>query len=117
MGMTVMSVSSIVRKQDLSAARRRLLELCQRLNFGRIENFEVRGGEPHATPNTRVLRECRFPGDNGPRPEAGRSDFALKAQVTELFAEFDRVGNGKVDWIEIRHGLPFRIVFVEDAGF
>jgi hypothetical protein len=109
--------SQPLRKQDLSLPRRGLLELCQRLNFGRIERFQIRKGEPHATPVTRVLRELKFPGENAPRSEADRADFALKAQVVELFAAFESLGNGDIDYLEVKHGLPFRVVIEEDAAF
>ena len=33
-------------KQSLSPARRRLVELMQEVNFGRIEGLHVRDGEP-----------------------------------------------------------------------
>ena len=47
--------------------------------------------------------------ENGPRPEADIEDFALKAQVRDLFAHLDALGNGTIRRLEVQHGLPFRM--------
>ena len=96
-------------KSELSAGRRRLVELMQRVNFGRIERLLVRRGEPVFDPPPHVVREIKFGGENGPRPEACREDFLLKGQVRELFAQLDALGDGVVAVIEIKHGLPFKM--------
>jgi hypothetical protein len=100
-------------KATLTSARRRLLELMQFVNFGRIENLIVRGGEPSLVPPPRVVREIKFGGDNGPRPELATDDFRLKAQVVDLFRELDRLGDGTVEALEVKHGLPFRLMVAE----
>jgi len=103
-----------VSKRSLSAPRRRLLELMQEINFGRIEGLAVRGGEPVLDPPPRVVREIKFGGENGPRRELGSDDFALKAQAVEFFTHLSRLGDGTVEILEIKHGLPFRMS-VEEA--
>ena len=40
---------------------------------------------------------------------ARQRDFALKSQVIELFAFFDKFKDGTIDVLEIKHGLPFRM--------
>lgn len=101
-------------KGDLSPSRMRLVELMQEINFGRIEGLRIVDGEP-AAPPTRVVREVKFGGENGPRPERDASDFALKAQVVELFRSLDAIGDGTVDLLEVKHGLPFRMLVAESA--
>ncbi len=101
---------SVPSKATLTSARRRLLEVMQFVNFGRIENLVVRGGEPSLVPLPRIVREVKFGGDNGPRPEAAAGDFKLKAQVVELFRELERLGDGTVEVLEVKHGLPFRLL-------
>ena len=96
-------------KRSLSAGRKRLLELMQQINFGRIDGISVRNGEPVFEPSPRVIHEIKFGGENGPRPEFGIEDFVLKAQVVELFDRLDDLGNGRVGSLEIKHGLPFRM--------
>ncbi|MBP3954803.1 hypothetical protein J8F10_05845 [Gemmata sp. G18] len=94
-------------KRALSPARHHLVELLQRLNFGRIEGLEVRGGEPVLAPMPRVIREHKFAGDNGPRPEAGRPDCRLKSQVADLMHLLDNIGDGTIEVLSVKHGLPF----------
>lgn len=101
-------------KASLSPARRRLLELFQQVNFGRVESLVVRDGEPLFDPPPRVIREIKFGGENGPRPELRSDDFLLKAQVVDLFSHLKRMRNGTIDTIEVKYGLPFRMI-VEDS--
>jgi hypothetical protein len=100
-------------KATLSFARRRLLEWMQRINFGRIEELTIVGGEPTYTPPPRVVREIKFGGENGPRPELAAADFSLKAQVIELFQAFDLIRDGTIAVLELKHGLPFRMIFAD----
>jgi hypothetical protein len=104
-----------VAKRSLSQPRRRLLELMQQLNFGKIEGLQVRDREPVLDPLPRVVQEFKFGGENGPRPEAAASDFLLKSQHTELLEQFDRLGTGTVELIEVKHGLPFRMFVAGQA--
>lgn len=94
-------------KSALSLARRRLVEICQRLNFGRVENLRVLSGEPVLDPAPRVIREHKFCSDNAPRPEAGRADCKLKSQVTDLMQLLDAIGDGTIAVLTVKHGLPF----------
>ena len=96
-------------KRGLSAPRRRLVELLQELNFGRVENLTVREGQPVLDPPPRIVREWKFGAEKGPRPERAIGEFALKLQVVELFAALDELGDGVVDLIEVKHGLPFKM--------
>ena len=96
-------------KRDISAPRRKLLEVMQDINFGRIEGLQVREGEPVFDPPPRVIREIKFGGDNFPRPEIASGDFTLKSKVLELFTYLDGFCNGTVETIEIKHGLPFNM--------
>jgi hypothetical protein len=100
-------------KASLSPARRRLLELFQRVNFGRLESLAVCNCEPVLDPRPVVVREHKFAGENGPRPELATDDFLLKQQVVELFAFFDQLQDGVIDVLEVKHGLPFRMIVTE----
>jgi hypothetical protein len=103
-------------RASLSPARRWLLEKCQHLNFGRIENLEIQDGQPVLNPLPRLIREVKFGGENSPRPELGIADFQLKSQVVDLFAFFDELQTGTIEVIELKHGLPFRMVVVEESA-
>ncbi len=97
------------RLASLSDARRRLIRLMQSINFGTIEDLEVRGGEPMFSPPPRVVREIKFGGENGPRPETALPDFAVKSPVADLLHSLTKIGDGTIERLEVRHGVPFRM--------
>ena len=101
---------------SLPPQRERLVRLMQQLNFGYAEGLHVRAGEPVFDPPPRVIREVKLGGENGPHPKAGCEDFALKSQVVDLFAELEKLGDGVVLWLEVKHGLPFRMAVEGDVA-
>ena len=100
-------------KSSLSLQRQQLLGELQRINFGRTDHLAIRDGEPVFDPPPRRQFEIKFAGDNGPRPELDAADFVLKQQVVELFTFLDRLQNGTIDVLEVKHGLPFRMIVAE----
>ena len=53
-----------VNKAHLTPPKRRLIELMQDINFGRITNIPVRDGEPELTPDTVIEREIKLGGQS-----------------------------------------------------
>jgi len=102
-----------VAKSSLTPSQQKLLAEMQRINFGRIFDLTVRDGQPVMDPPPRVVREIKFGGDNGPRPEVAKADFTLKAQVRDLFVQLEALGDGVIPCIEIQRGLPFRMTVEE----
>ena len=102
-------------KSGLSKERDCLLELMQRLDFGRIEGLVVRGGEPAVDSCARIIREIKLGGEHTPRTELQQGDFELKAQVVELFQCLSEIENGTIACVDVKHGLPFRLV-IEQEG-
>lgn len=98
---------------SLSPAKKRLVALMQRLNFGCIEQLNVRNGEPVFDPPPQVFREFRPGGDNSSRPESRLKDFELKIEVIELLDQLDQIGNTTIQLIEVKHGLPFKALVEE----
>lgn len=103
-------------KSSLSAKQKHLLELMQQINFGRIEGIAVCNGEPVLDPPPRTIREIKFMGENGPRPELKINDYSLKQEVVEFFKELGRMHNGIVEKVEVKHGLPFRMTINESSN-
>ncbi len=101
-------------KKTLSEPRRRLVELMQTLDFGRIHGLAVRNGEPDFGRGFRAVRTVKMAGDNSPGPENYSEDFVLKHEVINLLEHFDRLGDGIMRLIEVKHGLPFIIEIEED---
>lgn len=109
-----MQSPAVITKSSLSLAQQQLIELMQRINFGRIENLRIHAGRPVLNPRPRIIRDIKFGGENGPRPETGNSDFSLKAPVLDMLAQLEALGDGVVLCLEIQRGLPFRMA-VEDS--
>jgi hypothetical protein len=109
------SRSPVLRKRDLTPARRRFIERMQQTGFGRYEHVVVRRGEPQLDPAPRCTTEVKFGADdNGPRPEAQLADYTLKPQVVEFLDLCSRLGDAEISLLEIRHGVPYRVSLVED---
>ncbi len=96
--------------EDLSPARQRLLRLLQSINFGRVEELEIRNGEPVFSPAPRVFVELKLDVNDSPRPESRLERFPVREQVARLFTQIAHLNEGTVEVIEVRHGLPFRMV-------
>lgn len=107
-------MTNVVTKATLTPARKRLLELMQEINYGRIEKLHVRDGEPVFDPPPTVLRLFLFGKDNGPNESRGNDGFALKKKVAELFEVFDRERSLSIQELMIDNGLPVRMT-VADA--
>ena len=97
-------------KSSLSAPRQKLLRTMQQLHFGKIEELAVKGGEPSFSPPPKITQEIKLGVDATERVAPGGGDFALKRHVTELFDHFNRLPDGSVVTIEVRHGLPARLI-------
>ena len=102
-----MTTQIVPTKLSLSPARRQLVSRFQQWNFARFEGLVVCNGEPVLDPPPRVVREHKFGGENGPRPESRLEDFALKPQIIDLFRLLDELGDGVITLITVKHGLPF----------
>ena len=101
-------------REELSAPRRHLLETIEQLHFGRIQNLEVRGGEPVFDPAPRVTKEIKL-GDDQCRLASEARNIG-RIQIIDLFAQFDRLRDCTVETLEVKHGLPFRLTLCQAAG-
>lgn len=104
---TAPRISPRLTKAALSEPRKRLLELMQDVNFGRIEGLAILDGDPVLDPPPRVVYKVKFRGKNGPRSELDVDNFQLKTEVIELFQQFDQLRDSIIDVLEIQYGLPF----------
>ena len=62
-------------------------------------------------PETEVFLDVRLDGADDTRPEQSLGDFLLKSEVIRLFARLDAIRNAVVEHLEVRSGIPRRIVF------
>ncbi|TWU61943.1 hypothetical protein [Crateriforma conspicua] len=106
----------LIHKSSLSLQRQLLVETLQRINFGRLELIRFRSGQPELHDESKIVREHKFSAENGPRPESDKSDFTLKRPLVELFQYFDQQVDGEINVLEVKHGLPFRMIVIEPAA-
>jgi hypothetical protein len=103
-----------VHTSSLGQGPRRLIALMRRIGFGRIESLRVAGGQPVFDPSPRVIREVKLGTEPANQKQDDPSDFTIKRAVVDLFAELASVGTATVA-IEVRHGLPVRLIIEEVA--
>lgn len=97
----------------LAGPQRQLVDRMTRLKFGRIEELEIRNGVPVFDPAPRVVRDIKLGGDATVYPNLSSKDFELKPQVLDLLAHLTALGDGRVECLEVKNGLPFRLVVRE----
>ncbi|QEL20682.1 hypothetical protein [Limnoglobus roseus] len=98
----------------LSPPWQRVFRTCQAVGFGSVEGLGVRRGEPVFGPGCVARHERKLGGgDAGGRPPIDAADFQLKLAHVELIQEFARLPDGAGVTVEVRHGLPARLVRVE----
>lgn len=97
------------RKGALSPARRRLVELMQEINYGRIKALQIQAGEPVFSSSVCIEDEVVFGKDNASNASLAKSDFVLRKEVVELFLFFDHEQQLSVERLEIQDGLPRRM--------
>jgi hypothetical protein len=95
---------------DLNTDRRLLVSAMQKNPFSRIENLQIKNGNPVFGPATRWTAETKLGSADSERQEVALPNFALKRELIELFSQFDVMGNGVILVLEVRAGLPFRII-------
>jgi hypothetical protein len=102
---------SLQRFTQLSVPRQVLVRLFQSVNFGRIVGVVIGNGDPVFHPEPTVLLDMNLDIEEGKRPETDLADFVLRDEVRRLMASLDCLTNGRIEGIEIRSGIPRRVVF------
>jgi hypothetical protein len=105
------TVPHVRRFSQLSPARQTLVRLCQRLNFGIIQSITVRDADPVFDPHNIVLVDEKLDDKDARRPEAELTDFDLAAELCRLMRRLDEIGDGMIERLEVRGGIPRRVVF------
>ena len=103
-------IAKTLRFSQLSASRQTLVRLCQDINFGQIQDLHVRNSEPLWDSAPTVLSEIKLDTEDAPRPEVELPDFKLSSQIQRLMRQLDQLRDGIVERIEVREGIPRRLV-------
>jgi hypothetical protein len=81
------------------------------MNYGSIQDLDVKDAEPVLSPPPLVLVDVKLDADDVPRPEVDLADFELCTEVRRLISKLRELTTGRVEHIEVREGIPRRIVF------
>jgi hypothetical protein len=84
-------------------------------NSGSIEDLRVEQSEPVFNPAPVVLKDVKLDSEEGPRPELALADFVVSNEVLRLKMLFDEMRCGVIRHIEVRGGIPRRIVLESHA--
>jgi hypothetical protein len=100
-----------IRFSQLSVPRQALVRLCQATNYGQIHHLEIRDSDPVLNPPPLILADIKLDSDEEPRSEVELTDFVLRDEICRLMAWLDELKVGTIARIEVRAGIPRRMVF------
>jgi hypothetical protein len=86
------------------------------INYGELRELEVRKGEPVFGSAAVVLADVRLDSDEKTRPEATLVDFNLCQEFRRMVRHLDEIEDGHINRIEVRAGLPRRMLFEAEVG-
>ena len=99
-----------MRLSEVSAPRQAFVRRCQTIGFGTITMLLIRDCQPVFSQETGVLLDLKLDGDDPRRPERQLTDFVLSTEIVRLFSMLDAMHDGIIEHIEIRTGIPRRII-------
>jgi hypothetical protein len=103
-------VATLNQYSQLSAPRQAFVRLLQSVNFGYVLGVTIKNGDPVFHPEPTVLLDLKLDADERERQEADLPDFALRGEVLRLMARLDQLQDGRIERIEVRAGIPRRVV-------
>lgn len=102
-----MSDKPLKSTHDLRSSERRFLRAMQELGHGRFESVRIDIGELVLDPWPATIRSIKFGNPTPNRPVLESTEFELKCQVAEFFAQVRSIKSGLIRALEVRGGLPF----------
>jgi hypothetical protein len=99
-----------IRFLELSPARQALVRFLQAINFGELQGIQVQGGDPIFDESAVVTLDQKLDKEEIPRPELDLTDFVLSVEVLRLMTRLDEIKNGTILHLEVRAGIPRRLV-------
>ena len=98
-----------MKKSTLNPVQRETVDIIQSLGFGSIEHLCICSGLPCYQPEPRVIQSIKLDGETERQIDRNCVDLDLKKEFEGLFDQLNQLGDCLVD-IEVRHGLPVRLV-------
>src|SRR5580693_680416 len=105
-----MPLSDRLRFSQLSVPRQTLVRLCQSINYGHIQDLSIKDREPLLHRRPAVLLDIKLDSEERPRDECASTDFLLCAETVRLMALLDQIDNAKISRLEVRAGIPRRVI-------
>lgn len=96
-------------------AERELIRLIRQTQFGCVSNIKLSAGQPIFDGNTSVSIEFKLSGLEPTKEVLSEQDYLNKPQVRTLFERFRTLGNGTIECIDVRDGLPFKMTIKRRA--
>jgi hypothetical protein len=93
----------------LNSRQGRTLKIIEELGFGRIDGLSIRDGQPCYDRPFRIVESIKLDSEPERRADHDDADQAVKKEFERLFSQLNELRNGVVD-IDVRHGVPFRLV-------
>ena len=69
-----------------------------------------------STPRRELSVISKLASDKGSWPEPDNQDYALRSQEIEMLEHLSRLQDGTLDVVEVKHGLPFKLVVEQSAS-
>jgi hypothetical protein len=88
-----------------------LVRLCQAINYGEVQNLEIRNSDPVFNPPPLVLVALKLEADTIGRDEVELADFDLRDEVCRFMMKLDELRDTTIRRIEVHAGTPRRIVY------
>jgi hypothetical protein len=99
------------RFSQLTPARQALVRILQAVNFGEIQGVRVMDADPMFDDACVAVIDAKLDKEEVPRRELDLPDFELRAEVDRLMSWLDEMKNGTIQRLEVRAGIPRRLVF------
>jgi hypothetical protein len=98
---------------SLTPAQRRTQKVIEALGFGVIQRLVISEGQPCYDPTPHIVQSIKLGSRSEPARQPG-DDGLLKNAFADLFERLATLCDCAVD-IEVRHGLPFRLIVERDC--
>jgi hypothetical protein len=99
-----------LRLSQLPPLQQVLLRLCSWVGHGSVHDVDFRAGQPAFDPQPVTVCEYRLNTDIAGRPEGKFADYVLRQEARRLISLLDAIGSGRIKRIDVREGLPWRVI-------
>jgi hypothetical protein len=100
---------------QITDTERTFAGLVRETRFGTIEHIRLSGGRPIIDANTEVATEYRLSGTEPPKEVMTDDEYLMRPQVRAMFERFRLVQDGIIKSLDIRDGLPFKMIVRRSA--